>query len=1004
MTADYTERYPGLYATPELVGRENILRQCKRVLEDSAPNPKLVFLHGLGGIGKTRLLRKILEIARTLPNHRAAEDVLDFYDILLHTPVELVNAIFETLTPPFDCFQIYQPAAQTLTRARLSGNAVELEKLRQDALAKFEQDLMLLSKNKRVILALDTTERLVYGIPGWTDEIPLADSWIWLIDCLPTWQNVVIFVAGREEALPAIEKVKVGHPQLIEEIEVGPFEVEESIEYFDKVAQLAKENKDYHLAERLENMPEDFKRGAHAYSQGRPILLSLLVDYLGFPGEGDLPEMLRQAPLEKPSEEETRRYEAALFERLRDGELGETLIALGRVPKGADEKLLAALLGVSIPEIRKRLQEVQRLSVVKIRRKDNEQRFFLHDEVYALLQRHVYDGAFDAEKQTPAFEVIKKYYQEQRENSIQRLNMLYAPVEEYGRTDLDLKELGKAHADHQALLTETMYYYIRQDLGRGFRAYSRYAQESILSRDVLMDLQLQAELLAFLSAPPAPILEKGISIEMILASLKIRPFARAWALGKYPEFENAEKFIGSVESDWRSRFPGLLAALHAWTASLRIMRGQKEDLVEAETHLVKVYSLLPEKDVVRPFADPSQPETLFWYEKVILALAHRVHGYLRRVQGLMKDAVAQYQKAATLLREIDLRIEMAAVSNDMGFAQAELGEYHDGRANVLHALKLRKDLGRRVPVALSLNTLAAIDVREGRYREARQNSERALSIFRVFVPPRGIGLALITLAEATRRYAGTEPLLALDERIDLLRRARDHAREAQSLFTGTGESSRLVEASIEIGCACRDLVWWLTMSTWPGDDIERTFKESWDALTQAAKLAQENGLTYRYMDALVNRAWLEYYRLESEEKALDSLYVRIDETEKIFPTDNEMDKQPQVWAQKGKLYVLKGHLVRRLLEQQRKIEPKGISDKIEFALKEIAENYAHGLEFSGKFSFDYQGIRQAKDSVSEKLKDLNASEMRIVCNQVKSLYPEGSVIQTFLTNRALWQE
>ena len=1016
MISPSTERSTSLYATPELVGRRDILGQFEKILRNSSRDPKLVFLSGQGGIGKTRLLKKALDMARELSNKRVAEDILDFYNILLHTPVELANAIFETLTPPFDCFQIYQSTAQSLNRARLSGNAVELEKLRQDTLNAFEQDLRKLSESKRIVLALDTIERIVYGLPGWSEEIPLAESWTWLIEHFPTWQNVIIFVAGRETARPAVERIKSSHPTLVEEIKVDAFSQEESLEYFDEVARLVKEKGDYHLSERLENIPQDFKRGAHIYSQGRPILLSLLVDYLSFPEASDLPEMLRQAPPDKPSEEETQRYEAALFDRLRRGEPGETLIALGRVPKGADEDLLSNLITrknergedqpISREEARKRLQDVQRLSVVKIRRRDHEERFFLHDEMYDLLQRHVYNGYVDAGNQQRAFESIKEYYQTQRERSIQRLNILYAPVEEQGRTDLDMKELNKVHTDHQALLTEIMYYHLCHDLGRGFRTYSRYAQEAILSRDLLMDLQLQAELLSYLSAPPAPILEDDISIEMILASLKVRPLARAWVLGQYEEgLEEAHRFIDMVKVEWRSLFPAFLAAANAWTASLHIMRGQKDDFSEAEVHLEAVYSLLLEEKVARPFADLSRLETRLWFEKAILALAHRIHAYLRRVQGLMKEAEIEYQRAAVLLREIDLRAEMAAVKNDMGFAQAELGKYNDGRANVFDALQLRKELGRRVPIALSLNTLATIDVREGRYREARQNSERALAIFRAFSQPAGIAMALTTLAEATRRYAGTAQVFSIEERIERLRKARDYAREAQSLFAVKGELSRLVEALIEIGCACRDWVWWFKKSHRAGDDVERLYKESWDALTQAAELAHQSGLTYRYVDALVDRVWLEFYKFEYEERKFDqpSIHMLINETEEAFPSDAEINRQPQVWAQKGKLYVLKGHLSRHRLAELRKTESKGISVEIESILKEIAENYALGLEFSGKFSLDYQGIRQAKDSISARLRDLNAVEMRVICNQIKLLHPEGSLIQTFLTNRALWQ-
>lgn len=1012
MTSPYTEKYTGLWATPELVGRRNVLEAFERILRDPSPAPRLVFLHGVGGIGKTRLLKKVLEMARDVENCRVAEEVMDFYHIGLHTPIGLANAIFEILTPPFDSFQAYQSAYQALNRARLSGDVVELEKQREDAIKKFEQDFIQLSAKQRIVLALDTAERVVYGLPGWSDEIPLAESWEWLIEHLPTWKNVVIFAAGREEAKPAVEGMKAQKSVTVEEIEVGSFTPDESLQYFNEVAKLLEKEKEYQLAERLEKFPPDYKKRAHDYSEGRPILLSLLVDYLSFPGEGSVEAMLRETPPEELSEEDRRRYEEALLNRLKEGELGETLIALGRVPKGADEEMLAALLNISQAEARQRLKDVRKLSVVKIRPED--QRVFLHDEMYALLQRHVYDFSYDAEVAGKAFEAIKEYYKIQRGRITQRLNELYAPVEEKGRESLNMEELGKVHTQYQTLLAETIYYFLRYDLGRGFRAYYRFSHEAIMARDLQMDLQLQAELLSYLSRPPAPILEKDISIETILASLKVRPLARDWARSAYEHgLTEGDKFIETIEKKWRSKFPVLLALAQVWTASLHIMRGAGNDYTEAEAHLQDAYSLLPDEEVNQPFADLLFLDTMLWLKKAVAALAHRVHGYLKRVQGFMKEAVDQYQKAAVFLREIDLRIEMAMTMNDMGFAQGELGEWHDARSNVRDALRLRRELGPRVPVALSLNTLAAIQVHEGQYGDARENSQQALAIFRAFSHKRGIGMALVTLAEASRRYAGAvPPLIPEEERIDLLRRARDYAREAYTLFTESGEKARQVEALIEIGCACRDWVWRLKQNPRGGDDPKRLRRESEDALRNAAELAKEEKITYRHVDALVNLAWLEFYMLEEDNGGESERILKkaIQSADEAFPLEAEMEKQPQVWAQKGKLFALQGHLAFRQFLLRREHEKKTtqriskqISSEIKSILEEVAQNYALALDYDSRFAPDYQGFRQAKDGISDRLKQLNAAEMRVICHQIQKLYPQGSIIQTFLINRALWQ-
>lgn len=1001
MTSSFSEQFTGPYATPELVGRKNIIDRFENILDEKSISPKLVFLSGPGGIGKTRLLKQAREIADKKPNCRAAGDVLDFYHIMLHAPIGLANAIFELLTPPFDCFQPYQAAYQTFNRAVLSGNMVELEKLRDDAVNKFDQDLKQLSTSKRIILFLDTAERVVYGLSGWTDEIPFAEAWSWLIEKIPDWKNVIVFVAGREETRPAIEKLAIDHPGLVEEIEVGLFSLDESLKYFEAVAKLSSDNGDIHFSERLKNLPQDFKQGAHTYSQGRPIILSLLVDYLSFPGRNEIPEMLRKSTV-VTNEEDYQLFEEGLFDRLRQGEFGETLIALGRVPKGADEELLSSLLNISRSEAQKRLTGVKSLSVVKIRPED--QRFFLHDEMYALLQRHVYDSPYDLDAQKKAFEAIKDYYHNKRELITQHLNELYAPVEEKGAQSLDMKDLGKTQARYQALLSENMYYFLRHDLGRGFRAYYRYSHEAIMARDILMDLQLQAELLSYLSRPPAPISEKDISVKLILANLKVSPLARAWALGKNETgLKNAHDFLNNVEVEWKAIFPDLVSAVHVWAATLHIMRGAKDDLIEANSHLKACYSLLP-KDVATCQFSNSNLDTKLWFAKAIYALARRTNGYLKRVQGFMRDAVNEYQQAAVVLREIDLRIEMATTKNDMGFAQAELGEWHDGRANVLDALHLRRELGPRVPVALSLNTLASIDVREGQNASGRQNAERALAIFRVFSQKRGIAMALTTLSESLRRLAGTLPLISEEDRIKLLREARDLAREANSHFSDLGETSRQVEALIELGCACRDWVLRLKASPRPSDDPERIFKESENSLTQASDLAKRIGLIYRHVDALVNMVWLRFYMLDSDNplSKVNELDILIEKTENAFPSEADIEKQPQVWAQKGKLYVLKGHLEYWKFVNFRQKEPKGISIGATEILNMITENYTHALIYSSRFSSDFQGIRQTKDGIFDRLKILNADEMRIICNKIKSLYPDGSVIQTLLTNRALW--
>lgn len=212
------------------------------------------------------------------------------------------------------------------------------------------------------------------------------------------------------------------------------------------------------------------------------------------------------------------------------------------------------MLNITLAEARRRLDEVRTLSVVKIRPED--QRTYLQNEMYSLLHRHIYDSPYDSATQKVAFDAIRQYYKQQRELVSERLNKLYAPVEEHGRESLDLRELGKMHIQYQTLLTEIMYYYLCYDLGRGFRSYYRFSHEAIMARDLMMDLQLQAELLSYLSKPPAPILETDISVRMILETLKTRPPARAWMLGDYQSgVDEAHVLIEKHQNALRKRIP-----------------------------------------------------------------------------------------------------------------------------------------------------------------------------------------------------------------------------------------------------------------------------------------------------------------------------------------------------------------------------------------------------------------------------------------------------------------
>ena len=159
--------------------------------------------------------------------------------------------------------------------------------------------------------------------------------------------------------------------------------------------------------------------------------MALFIDYLSVT-PGQLPDILRATGGPATEADKTKLAEARetlesqIVSRLRAiPVLGETIVALGRLPKGADREILAALLDITEEEARDRLQRVQSLSFVKIRPQD--QRVFLHDEVYAILQRQVYAVHDDAAQAKAELNTLA-YYRKQQALCIQDLlNCMHRP-------------------------------------------------------------------------------------------------------------------------------------------------------------------------------------------------------------------------------------------------------------------------------------------------------------------------------------------------------------------------------------------------------------------------------------------------------------------------------------------------------------------------------------------------------------------------------------------------
>ena len=852
----------GPYATPHLVGRTALLGRVDELLRRPVPRQATVlFFTGDGGIGKTRFLLDILDRASKDSIFILARQIIDLYHIHNHTIDGLMESICAVLPP--EAFVAYRDERLILERMQLSGNPSGLAEQHQKVFDTFAVDLRSLSATKPVLIALDTAERLLYATSHAAQSIgDAAESWQWLCRLLPTLPNLILLVAGRRESSDLQSYIKQQNVALVSE-EIPPLNEAESLHYFEAVLKMDLGGEAGQAIARLAAFDEETRRTAAICAGGLPITLALLIDFLSVATAGEIPDDLKLSPAEAtmrvqadPAGVQRRLQEAFIRRILRAHRIGDTILALGRLPKGADVELLARVMDVFREEAEVRLAEVSHLSIVKIRPAD--QRYFLHDVVYEMLREYVYGGAGDT-KAGFVSEQVLKYYDELLTRVQQRITEWFQPVLQTGKSASALSDLTKLILERQVILAEVLYYRLRQDTGRGFLRYYRYMREAILSSQTLLDLLLQIEMLTFWSERDSNWTEieiDGVPRYVVEGILEIRPVTRAWAEGSYQLAIQRVDEIQRNRPDLFQQSRGTRSIFNGWKAFSLIMLGGAQNLVSARALLDNGI------DILTPAIAENLPAIRMWRAKAVLAFCYRVRGYLNRIQGNIHSAVADYRVAARLWREINFLIELARTLNDLGFALSELGLGTDPRVLVKEALAILESLGQYTLAGLSVNTLAMIDIKKGAYGDARENAAKSYTIFRSLQYQRGTGLALIALAESTRRYS-TTTLTTLNERIDLLREARKYAREAVTIFGEThSEEDRLVEALIEVGCACRD--WARLHKEHPA--LTETLTETLDDLKEESKAALEKAaevagatLPHKHLDALVNLAWLGYY-------------------------------------------------------------------------------------------------------------------------------------------------
>jgi len=240
---------------PTFVGREQHIRQFMDLLNSKPGSPYILNLRGQGGIGKTKILQKFIEICddEGIPHTR----IIDFYGIEMSSRISTVaQTIVKSIGEPDKTLFFNE-----YFKIKKQFDSQPTHSLEQDLQYHFISGLSELAKissekGKRIAIIFDTFEAVRYSIL----ENTLLNDW------LPKLKEAVLVISGRQE------KGEINFPeeisQLLIDAPVDTFSEDEATAYL-------KERKVWDAIKDDGICLELFK-----LTQNKPLLLALSADWI----------------------------------------------------------------------------------------------------------------------------------------------------------------------------------------------------------------------------------------------------------------------------------------------------------------------------------------------------------------------------------------------------------------------------------------------------------------------------------------------------------------------------------------------------------------------------------------------------------------------------------------------------------------------------------------------------------------------------------------------------
>jgi tetratricopeptide (TPR) repeat protein len=887
-----------------LINRERELRAFNAALSEF-PQSRIIYLFGVGGVGKTRLLEEIGRRVDELSSDHPLiwSRILDLYHADLHSITALQTAIVEAFDPSQNYFQGFRENLRKFQRLRLEGLLgpsldKELEKLN----TAFLEGYNLFAINYRLVLTFDTLESLntEHEFIQSLCNLPAASETVrdWLVKWVNHVNNSVVILAGRPQSAFRcdLERACAHTPGLLEVIEVGELTRDDSRVLLESFLDKA-------------HTPSVKALQTHAdilwnVTRGLPVQLALIIELTA---QGENLPLNGKAEGNEGIQRWGKRLVSDFFRY--DGTGKHLLFILALTRKGLTVELLNHLEPLW-PRVKceNKIADLRNLSVVKTR--PGQEAIFLHDALYELFDAYV---SVDMDLAT-----------------------WYARIADHYR---DAQAKAGSNRDEWGLaVVPLLYYELQRDPLAAFESeYIRWNEEAIRGYEIELDMQLRDELLRFTQHPVhgPRAANQGLTNIVINRDGAIRWIKRYIIRARYKQAAAVAESILSLvpESPVSFKLDSVSGVIHV---ALDVLSEARTTFAPSDSffwgHLLTCYGealvflgqpekhshqILDEASRLLYSAPRPHNDAQTWLRERVLGRVSDRLGYLSRTHGHFGKAKKHYLQALHHFTQPDLPDaiddEQATTLNNLAFVMALLGYFGRARGYTEQALAIRRKLGQAYPTALSYNTRGRICALQGKYILGQKDCEQALGIFERLESARGIGLACNALGFLLRKH-GEEwesGKLGVDEAIALFKLADGYLQRAADLFSRqVAEPVRLWEAYNEQGSLHHS---WghVLLQRSDATSAKQKFEQALQFQLLALQCARSHRLHFQLADTCDDLAWL-----FSEQGGVPRSARWLDRCLKTVPTEyllqkgegfsNTPEPGEAYWYILGKIYLRRG--------------------------------------------------------------------------------------------------